>query len=102
MPFHRINGLHGIKAFVLDLVDRADRELCMDQDEWAYRLGWTVTRKGFGARSYRDPRFDRLAAGRATSVTEAGKALTGEVTVIPGGGIGIVTKPGEVEDDVAA
>lgn len=40
------------------LAHRADQALCVDQDGWAYRLGWTVTRIGFGARHYRDPRFD--------------------------------------------
>ncbi|MEU8250954.1 hypothetical protein [Nonomuraea sp. NPDC048916] len=32
----------------------------MEPDEFAYRRGWTVTRSGFGARTYRDPRFDQL------------------------------------------
>lgn len=43
---------------------RADRSLCTDQDWWAYLLGWEVTRIGFGARSYRDPRFDTLQQAR--------------------------------------
>lgn len=64
MYFHVTKGLYGIKAFILDLIDISDRELCMDQDEWAHRLGWTVTRTGFGARHYRDPRFDLLKAER--------------------------------------
>lgn len=41
-------------------VAQADRSLCVDQDWWAHLLGWDVTRTGFGARSYRDPRFDTL------------------------------------------
>ncbi|WP_326819402.1 hypothetical protein [Streptosporangium sp. NBC_01756] len=64
MSFHGTYALHGIRAFVSDLTYTADRELCMDQDEWAYRLGWTVTRTGFGARHYREPRFDLLRAER--------------------------------------
>jgi hypothetical protein len=64
MSFHGTKGLCGIKAFILNLIDASDRELCMDQDEWACRLGWTVTRTGFGARHYRDPRFDLLRAER--------------------------------------
>ncbi|MEV0626395.1 hypothetical protein ACI2LC_06400 [Nonomuraea wenchangensis] len=32
----------------------------MEPDEFAYHVGWTVTRTGFGARRYRDPRFDQL------------------------------------------
>ncbi|MEV5412455.1 hypothetical protein AB0K60_26930 [Thermopolyspora sp. NPDC052614] len=45
-----------ISAFV----GRLDRSLCVDQDWWAHLLGWKVTRIGFGARDYRDPRFDIL------------------------------------------
>lgn len=36
----------------------ADMALCADQDRWARELRWTVNRTGFGARVYRDPRFD--------------------------------------------
>ncbi|MEU6424678.1 hypothetical protein OHB01_13165 [Microbispora hainanensis] len=36
----------------------ADLALCADQDRWARELKWTVSRTGFGARHYRDPRFD--------------------------------------------
>ncbi|WP_370018368.1 hypothetical protein [Planotetraspora sp. GP83] len=36
----------------------ADSALCADQDRWARQLRWTVSRTGFGARLYRDPRFD--------------------------------------------
>ncbi|WP_169949847.1 hypothetical protein [Microbispora sp. H11081] len=36
----------------------ADLALCADQDRWARDLRWTVSRTGFGARHYRDPRFD--------------------------------------------
>ncbi|GAA4235481.1 hypothetical protein FHR32_003223 [Streptosporangium album] len=64
MSFHDAKGLYGFKTVILDLTYTADRELCMDQDEWAYRLGWTVTRTGFGARHYREPRFDLLRAER--------------------------------------
>ncbi|MFI6293816.1 hypothetical protein ACIBEJ_19665 [Nonomuraea sp. NPDC050790] len=32
----------------------------MEPDEFAHRRGWTVARTGFGARRYRDPRFDQL------------------------------------------
>ncbi|WP_327088167.1 hypothetical protein OIE66_38560 [Nonomuraea sp. NBC_01738] len=32
----------------------------MEPDEFAHRRGWTVTTTGFGARCYRDPRFDQL------------------------------------------
>ncbi|WP_020542599.1 hypothetical protein [Nonomuraea coxensis] len=32
----------------------------MEPDEFAYHIGWTVARTGFGARRYRDPRFDQL------------------------------------------
>ncbi|MFC7103674.1 hypothetical protein ACFQQB_26510 [Nonomuraea rubra] len=32
----------------------------MEPDEFAYRVGWTVTKTGFGSRRYRDPRFDQL------------------------------------------
>jgi len=38
----------------------ADREICLEYDEFAYRRGWTVARAGFGCRLYRDPRFDQL------------------------------------------
>ncbi|MDA0637245.1 hypothetical protein ACQEUU_04960 [Nonomuraea sp. CA-218870] len=38
----------------------ADREICMEFDEFAHRRGWSVTRTGFGSRRYRDPRFDRI------------------------------------------
>lgn len=45
---------------IATFVARADRSLCLDQDWWAWLLGWEVTRLGFGARGYRDPRFDIL------------------------------------------
>ncbi|WP_268961226.1 hypothetical protein [Nonomuraea cypriaca] len=32
----------------------------MEPDEFAHRMGWTVSRTGFCARAYRDPRFDQL------------------------------------------
>jgi hypothetical protein len=49
-----------IKTRISSLIEQADRRLCLDQDWWAHQLGWTVTRTGFGARRYRDPRFDTL------------------------------------------
>ncbi|WP_142261138.1 hypothetical protein [Thermopolyspora flexuosa] len=49
-----------LKARIRGSLDRADRSLCIDQDWWAHRLGWQVSRTGFGARRYRDPRFDLL------------------------------------------
>ncbi|MDP4500681.1 hypothetical protein OHA25_04560 [Nonomuraea sp. NBC_00507] len=36
----------------------------MEPDEFAHHVGWTVTRTGFGARRYRDPRFDQLRLPR--------------------------------------
>ncbi|MCG5215204.1 hypothetical protein [Streptosporangium sp. KLBMP 9127] len=55
-------GIARIKSWLLALLDTADREMCLEEDEFAHRIGWTVTRSGFGSRRYRDPRFDRLAA----------------------------------------
>jgi hypothetical protein len=56
----------GITAWIWVWVHRCQRELSARVhaagDEHARRHGWTVTestgRFGFGARSYRDPRFD--------------------------------------------
>ncbi|WP_156325899.1 hypothetical protein [Nonomuraea sp. SBT364] len=53
-------GLSRIKSRIRELVAWADRELCWEPDEFGMRRGWTVTRTGFGARRYRDPRFDQL------------------------------------------
>jgi hypothetical protein len=57
-------GLVRRKSRVLALIQEflawADREICMEPDEFAYRRGWTVTKTGFGSRRYRDPRFDQL------------------------------------------
>ncbi|MER6574667.1 hypothetical protein [Nonomuraea sp. NPDC001023] len=53
-------GLGRIKTRIRDLIAWADREICMEPDEFAIYRGWTVTRTGFGARAYRDPRFDQL------------------------------------------
>ncbi|GAA4514925.1 MULTISPECIES: hypothetical protein [Nonomuraea] len=57
-------GLSRRKSRVLtrlqELLAWADREICMEPDEFAYRRGWTVTRTGFASRRYRDPRFDLL------------------------------------------
>ncbi|WP_433371238.1 hypothetical protein [Streptosporangium sp. CA-115845] len=84
MSFHRTKGLCGIKTLILDLIYIIDRELCMDQDEWAHRLGWTVTRTGFVSRHYREPRFDLLAAERTAAPALAlapvpGKRAGGDV-----------------------
>jgi len=62
-------GLSRLMAWLLDLLDRADRSLCVEEDEFAVRMGWTVTKTGFGSRLYRDPRFERL-----------GTETTGEVS----------------------
>ncbi|GGS62542.1 hypothetical protein GCM10010156_21850 [Planobispora rosea] len=64
MHFHGTNGISRVKIWVLHQIDRADQELCMDQDEWAYRLGWTVKKTGFGGRHYRNPLFDLQKAER--------------------------------------
>lgn len=53
-------GLSRIKSRIRELIVWVDREICMEPDEFAHRRGWTVTRTGFGARRYRDPRFDQL------------------------------------------
>ena len=53
-------GLSRIKTRIRELMAWADREICMEPDEFAFRRGWTVARIGFGARRYRDPRFDQL------------------------------------------
>ncbi|SDQ74679.1 hypothetical protein [Thermostaphylospora chromogena] len=55
-------GLARFTSWIGGLLDRADRSLCMEEDEFAHRRGWTVTKTGFGARLYRDPRFDLLKA----------------------------------------
>jgi hypothetical protein len=52
-------------------MNMADRALCADQDGWAYELRWTVNRTGFGARHYRDPRFDLVR-----ELEEVGRAFT--------------------------
>ncbi|MEV0997416.1 hypothetical protein [Nonomuraea sp. NPDC050202] len=49
-----------IKAWIQDLIASADYEICVEPDEFAFRVGWTVSRTGFGSRRYRDPRFDQL------------------------------------------
>lgn len=51
-------GLSRIKSRIRELIVWADREICMEPDEFAHRRGWTVERTGFGSRRYRDPRFD--------------------------------------------
>ncbi|MFG1697040.1 hypothetical protein [Nonomuraea sp. NPDC049309] len=61
-------GLSRIKSWIQDLIASADYEICVEPDEFAFRMGWTVTRTGFGSRRYRDPRFDQLRLPR--KVTE--------------------------------
>lgn len=59
--FHGTAGLaigKSLKSRISAFLRQADRSLCADQDWWALLLGWQVTRTGFGARAYRDPRFD--------------------------------------------
>ncbi|WP_431901515.1 hypothetical protein [Nonomuraea sp. bgisy101] len=67
-------GLSRIKSRIRDLVAgwiaRADRDICMEPDEFAHRRGWTVSRTGFGSRLYRDPRFDQLKVPRTSLVPE--------------------------------
>ncbi|GAA3126884.1 hypothetical protein GCM10010466_17160 [Planomonospora alba] len=70
MHFYAINGIYAIKTRLARMIERADDELCMDQDEWAYRLGWTVQRTGFGARHYRNPLFDLQKAERIYATGE--------------------------------
>ncbi|SEL52049.1 hypothetical protein [Nonomuraea pusilla] len=53
-------GLSRIKSRIRELIAWADREICMEPDEFALYRGWVVTRTGFGARAYRDPRLDQL------------------------------------------
>jgi hypothetical protein len=67
MSHHGTKPLSQIKVFLAGLVDRTDRAICAKPDERARRHGWTVTRTGFGARHYRDPRFDRLREDQARS-----------------------------------
>ncbi len=70
MPFHRTNAILLCKARLILLRDGADRRLCSAQDRWAYELEWTTTRRGFGSRVYRDPRFDVVR-----EVEEAGRLV---------------------------
>lgn len=58
MHFYGSNTLLRCKAQLILLAHTADRNLCVDQDWWAGRLGWDVRKPSFGARVYRDPRFD--------------------------------------------
>ncbi len=55
-------GLSRFKSWIRELIAWADREICMEPDEFAHRRGWTVTKTGFGSRRYRDPRFDQRKA----------------------------------------
>lgn len=72
--FHITETVARIRSTVRALLDRADRALCAAEDERARGHGWTVTRVGFGARRYRDPRFDALKAARADVLREAARA----------------------------
>lgn len=47
------------KSRIQEMIAWADRELCAEEDEFAFRRGWTVARSGFGRRLYRDARFDQ-------------------------------------------
>ncbi len=58
MSLHGTHALLLCKAQLILLLDGMDRRLCAAQDRWAFELEWTITRSGFGARHYRDPRFD--------------------------------------------
>ncbi|MBO3745784.1 hypothetical protein J5X84_06840 [Streptosporangiaceae bacterium NEAU-GS5] len=49
---------HYVTVWFFRSKTQADLALCRDQDQWARDLGWTVVWRGFGARHYRDPRFD--------------------------------------------
>ncbi|GII88434.1 hypothetical protein Ssi03_64240 [Sphaerisporangium siamense] len=73
MTHHGTKQLSRIKNYLARLLERADRAICAEPDERARKRGWTVTRTGFGARSYRDPRFDRLrGAGGPGALPEDG------------------------------
>ncbi|MET9338612.1 hypothetical protein [Nonomuraea sp. NPDC003804] len=67
-------GLSRIKSPARELIAGwiawADRDICMEPDEFAHRRGWTVSRTRFGSRSYRDPRFDQLKVPRPSLVPE--------------------------------
>ncbi|MFC4058630.1 hypothetical protein ACFOWE_10015 [Planomonospora corallina] len=78
MHFYVMDGTHAIKTWLTRMIERADDELCMDQDEWAYRLGWTVERTGFGARRYRNPLFDLQKAERIYAAGEVGANVTAQ------------------------
>lgn len=71
---HDMGRISRFRKWLGELVARADRASCAAQDERAHRHGWTVTRTGFGARRYRDPRFDALKAAR---LAERRRAATG-------------------------
>jgi len=59
-----------VTAWFNRIKTQADMALCRDQDRWAGELGWTVVWLGFGARDYRDPRFDLVR-----EVEEAGRRV---------------------------
>ncbi|MET7332081.1 hypothetical protein [Nonomuraea sp. NPDC005650] len=64
---HLAERISRIRSWAAELLARADFALCVEEDEWAVRRGWTVTKAGFGARRYRDPRFDALKAARTAA-----------------------------------
>jgi hypothetical protein len=48
-----------LRRLVARLIASADEAICAADGETAERAAWQITPTGFGARSYRDPRFDR-------------------------------------------
>jgi hypothetical protein len=60
--FHVSEGMSRLRGRVVAFFDRTDERLCAREDERARGRGWTVIRTEFGARRYRDPRFDLLKA----------------------------------------
>lgn len=46
------------KRFIQGLMAQLDEAICAREEERARQRGWQITRVGFGARRYRDPRFD--------------------------------------------
>ncbi|MEV0387373.1 hypothetical protein [Nonomuraea sp. NPDC050643] len=68
---HVTERVSRIRSRISALLTRADEALCEDQDERARQYGWTVTKTGFGARRYRDPRFDALRAARLADAVRA-------------------------------
>ncbi|MFF3442103.1 hypothetical protein [Streptosporangium sp. NPDC002721] len=71
-----------LRRLVARWVAQADEVLCARDDRIAERLGWQVTRTGFGARTYRDPRFDRPAPAREVPATSDRNEHHEEMTVM--------------------